>query len=343
MVHKSEDYKISAVKYYLKNDDSLDKVCEIFDCKKSSLKRWVERYTDEEQIKRHNREAESYKITKEQVKYALKLLKENEQITLFELVKLIKEKYKDFDITQQHLGEVIRDNNKTRKRTRHEHYPKERYGVTTDKKKELENFYKEVKKYSIDKIICLDETSVKPAMIKEYSRCHLGKRCIVKTDDNIVFTKFTLLCAVNNSKCIGYKLYKNGGMNKERFVKFLEDNIFNKYKNNLIILDNAGSHNNQYVKESILNSGNKYLFSIPYTPITNLPIEGYFNQIKNYLKLNKKILRFNELEEEIKKSIKKVKKENYINYFNYAYKKEELKEYIKKDSTLKRELKKYKD
>jgi hypothetical protein len=30
--HKSEDYKISAVKYYLNNDVSLDDVCKIFDC-----------------------------------------------------------------------------------------------------------------------------------------------------------------------------------------------------------------------------------------------------------------------------------------------------------------------
>jgi len=30
--HKSEDYKISAVKYYLNNDVSLNDVCEIFDC-----------------------------------------------------------------------------------------------------------------------------------------------------------------------------------------------------------------------------------------------------------------------------------------------------------------------
>ncbi len=29
--HKSEDYKLSAVKYYLNNDVSLDDVCEIFD------------------------------------------------------------------------------------------------------------------------------------------------------------------------------------------------------------------------------------------------------------------------------------------------------------------------
>ena len=41
-------------------------------------------------------------------------------------------------------------------------------------------FYKEVDKHPINKIISLDETSIQPAMIMEYSRCELGKRCIVK-------------------------------------------------------------------------------------------------------------------------------------------------------------------
>jgi len=30
MTHKSEDYKISAVKYYLKNKDNIRKTCKIF-------------------------------------------------------------------------------------------------------------------------------------------------------------------------------------------------------------------------------------------------------------------------------------------------------------------------
>jgi transposase-like protein len=34
MKHKSEDYKISAVQYYIKNKVSMDKTCKIFDCKK---------------------------------------------------------------------------------------------------------------------------------------------------------------------------------------------------------------------------------------------------------------------------------------------------------------------
>jgi hypothetical protein len=59
------------------------------------------------------------------------------------------------------------------------------------------------------------------------------------------------------------------------------------------------------VKDAIINSGNKYLFSIPYTPTTNSPIENYFNQIKHHLKLNKRVLKYDELNEEIKKMLLK--------------------------------------
>ena len=51
---------------------------------------------------------------------------------------------------------------------------------------------------------------------------------------------------------------------------------------------------------------NIYL-QFPYTPKTNA-IEMWFIQIKHTLKLNKKVLKFNELKLEVKKSIRKVKK-----------------------------------
>lgn len=35
MKHKTEDYKISAVNYYINNEVSMDEVCEIFECKKN--------------------------------------------------------------------------------------------------------------------------------------------------------------------------------------------------------------------------------------------------------------------------------------------------------------------
>ena len=74
--HKTEDYKLSAVKYYLKNDFSMEYVCDIFECKKQSLSRWVKRYNINKSIKQNNRKYMSYKITKQQVNYAIKLLKQ---------------------------------------------------------------------------------------------------------------------------------------------------------------------------------------------------------------------------------------------------------------------------
>lgn len=75
--HKSEDYKMSVVKYYLRSNKTQEEACEIFSCSPRSLMRWVERYRKYKEIRRHNREAIAYKVTKEHVKYMLKLVKEN--------------------------------------------------------------------------------------------------------------------------------------------------------------------------------------------------------------------------------------------------------------------------
>ena len=48
------------------------------------------KYNDTGEIKRSNREAVTYKVTKDHVKYAVKMLKENEQITMTKLSKIIK-------------------------------------------------------------------------------------------------------------------------------------------------------------------------------------------------------------------------------------------------------------
>ncbi len=75
--HKSEDYKITAVKYYLENNTNYTKTCEIFKCSERNLKRCINRYIEYEKIKRLNRFPISYKITKAQIKYAIQKLKEN--------------------------------------------------------------------------------------------------------------------------------------------------------------------------------------------------------------------------------------------------------------------------
>ena len=138
------------------------------------------------------------------------------------VVKLIKKKDKNFNITSRQLGNVIRDNNRTRKRTRHEHFPITRYGKVISKEKELHNFYKEV----------------------------------------------------------------------------------NKYKKHLNIIENTGSNRKKYVKDAIIDSGGINIYFL-FIHKTN-PIEMFFNQIKHFLKLNKKILRFKELNKDIGRAIKQI-------------------------------------
>ena len=42
--NKSEDYKLSAVDYYLTEDKTQEEVCKIFKCSARSLMRWVVLY-----------------------------------------------------------------------------------------------------------------------------------------------------------------------------------------------------------------------------------------------------------------------------------------------------------
>jgi len=55
--HKSEDYKISAVHYYIENETSFTETCRIFKCSERSLKRWINRYKTDKSIKRHSRKS----------------------------------------------------------------------------------------------------------------------------------------------------------------------------------------------------------------------------------------------------------------------------------------------
>ena len=76
------------------------------------------------------------------------------------------------------------------------------YKKPIDKQTEMNAFYKEIKHYPLNKIICLDETSVGSALHPTYSRCYLGRRCRIKTSNQFVFRKFTLLVAISNSKIV---------------------------------------------------------------------------------------------------------------------------------------------
>jgi transposase len=178
-------------------------------------------------------------------------------------------------------------------------------------------------------------------MVSSYSRCKLGKRCVKKTKDNKVFIKFTLVCAINSKGVAGWTLYETGGMIGNRMSDFINKFIKNKYKNNLIIMDNGGAHKNECVKQTIKETNNSLLYSVPYRPKTNA-IESWFSQFKHYFKNNETGISFPNLKKSVREAIRKIPAKSYLNYMKYAYKNKDIRKFIEKPSTRRKTLKNYK-
>ena len=90
-------------------------------------------------------------------------------------------------------------------------------------------------------------------------------------------------------------------------VEFINKFIKGKFKNYLIIMDNGGSHKSNFVKETLKDSKNKLLYSVPYRPKTNA-IESWFNQFKHYFQLQKGGFSYKDLIKMVKKTIKTIHK-----------------------------------
>ena len=252
------------------------------------------------------RNQQAYKITKDQVKYALKELDKNKTITMDELLSKIKSKYPLFDLSSRQLSRVVKDNNITLKITRIRHEPNKRFGKDIDINKSIKEFYDEVKKYRLDDIICIDETSIKSLQKRNHCYNEIGKRCVIKTQSQEVFKKYTGIFAISTNGVLGWDLYEKSGINTDRLYDFLETHITNKYKNKLIILDNASSHRNERIKE-LIGKNNHILYAVPYQHFTN-SIENYFSMLKSRLqKLDG--LKYENLKENIQKVISEIPKE----------------------------------
>ena len=165
----------------------------------------------------------------------------------------------------------------------------------------------------------------------------IGKRCVIKTQSQEVFKKYTAIFAISGKGVEGFELYEKGGIDTNRLKTFLETHIFNKYRDKLIILDNASSHRNEIIK-NLINQNNKVLYSVPYQHFTNA-IENFFSMFKSRLsKLDG--LTYNELKVNINKVINNISQEKFLNIFKGAYNRKE--KYIKRSITRKRIPKNYK-
>ena len=96
--------------------------------------------------------------------------------------------------------------------------------------------------------------------------------------------------------------------------------ITSKYKNKLIILDNASSHRNDTIR-TLINKHNKVLYAVPYQHFTNA-IENFFSVFKS--RLQKKVgISYTELKENINETLKAMPSEIFKRIFQGSYERDE--------------------
>ena len=251
------------------------------------------------------------------------------------MVKL-KENYPDIDLSKMTIHRIIKNNNITLKLTRFRHEPNKRFGKDIDIKSKINDFYEEIKQYALNDIICIDETTINSLQKRHFCYSEIGKRCIIKTQSQDVFKKYSSIFAITTNGVIGWDIYEKGSIDSDRLYDFLEKNITSKYKNKIIVLDNAGTHRCQKIKD-LINENNKLIYSVPYQHYTN-SIENFFSMLKSRLQ-KMEGLRYNELKSNITKVVNDIPIEKYKNIFNGTYKRQKV--YIPNNKTRKKSLKKY--
>jgi len=316
MKQHSEDYKLSAVKYYLEhNDDDMRDTCDIFKCKYQSLGRWIDRYKTQGNIKRKTRKNHNLKITSEIEKFVKEQVRKDPTTTLWEYSKLVDKKF-GVNLTDRSINNIFTNLKITRKRLRSKYYPEKREG---QEKHDLDDFYKKIKDYDYKKTICIDETSIYLNMTASYGRSKSGSRVIKKTSI-YPYKRYNMLCAVCADKVVGWVLYKNlkGGIKTSDVIEFYDKFIKDKFSDYLIIMDNAVIHRAKIIRQHIEETNNKLLYSIPYHPETNA-IEEYFSQLKHYIKKESPNT-YEDIDKVIKDILKnKINKEHLTNYLKHSY------------------------
>jgi len=134
-------------------------------------------------------------------------------------------------------------------------------------------------------------------MKPSYGRSKSGSRVIDKTY-KYHYKRYNLLFAISADKIVDYILYKDlkGGLKTTNIIDFYNNSIKDKYKNYLIIMDNAVIHRSKIIRQIIEESNNKLLYSVSYhiervikdIITTKIKREHLTNYLKHSFKIYKK-------------------------------------------------------
>jgi hypothetical protein len=102
--------------------------------------------------------------------------------------------------------------------------------------------------------------------LQKIQHCYndVGKRCVITTQLQEVFKKYTAIFAIGYKGVLAWTLYEKSGIDSIRLKKFLEDN--------------ASAHRHELIR-NLVNKYNKLIYSVPYQHFTKT-IEHYFSILK---------------------------------------------------------------
>lgn len=207
--HRSTDLKKAIVEFYERQEvKSIEETAKTFQVPDETVRRWIQKYHLAKTVENTYRGSMSYKVGAEHFAFIKGLINKKKDIYLREIRDELVKKYPSFDISLRHLARVVEDIPFSRKTWTVKHYPKTRYGIPLNFATDKEEFFNKLKKHNINDLIALDETNIQIGMSRRKARCYIGQRCIKRTDDNIIFQRFSLLVAISTTKVEGWLLQK---------------------------------------------------------------------------------------------------------------------------------------
>ena len=164
-------------------------------------------------------------------------------------------------------------------------------------------------------MLFLDETWTKTNMTRLHGWAPRGERLIDKVPQGKWKTA-TFLAALRNDRIEAPCLF-DGPINGERFRAYVEQFLIPTLKlNDIVVLDNLGSHKGKAVRQAIKAAGARLLFLPKYSPDLN-PIEQVFAKLKGHAR--KAAPRtFDAVSDAIAKALAQISPDECANYLKNA-------------------------
>ena len=138
------------------------------------------------------------------------------------------------------------------------------------------------KRVDVSRLVFIDETWTKTNMTRLYGWAPRGERLVDKVPQGKWKTA-TFLAALRNDRIEAPCVF-DGPINGERFRAYVEQFLIPTLKpNDIVILDNLGSHKGKAVRKAVKAAGARLLFLPKYSPDLN-PIEQVFAKIKGFVR-----------------------------------------------------------